>query len=100
MIEREREAEFITWIRARIAGMTFTVNGAGPLNPRLSAMREAGGVDYRHAEAQSIAFQVEFADIETARKWSAGVLADTVALFEGKFGPQAMAFASIFELVE
>ena len=100
MIEREREAEFVAWLRPRVEELTGVaadcVAGA-PMRPRVSAMREAGGVDYRQAEAQSVAFQVEFDDIETARRWSREQFATVAADFEEKFGPQAMVFVSIFE---
>lgn len=79
MIEREREAEFIGWLRSEIKTMGEFSLPEGPCRPRLSAMREAGGVDYREAEAQSVAFQVEFDDIEAARKWSRGVFANLAA---------------------
>lgn len=62
-------------------------------------MREAGGVDYREAEGQTVAFQVEFERIEEARKWGREVFATLASRFEERFGPQALVFTSIFEEV-
>lgn len=91
MMPLEREADFLPWLRSRIAGMA-------PLcNPRVSAMREAGGIDYRHAEAQSVAFQTEFESMDAARAWSASAFADLAVAFDEEYGPQAMVFVSMFE---
>ncbi len=93
MIEREREGEFLNWLRGEIAGRK------GVAAMRVSAMREAGGVDYREAEGQTVAFQVEFERIEEARKWGREVFATLASRFEERFGPQALVFTSIFEEV-
>lgn len=93
MIVKERESEFVDWFRENV-GMLGELR-----DPRLSAMREAGGVDYRQAEAQSVAFQCEFASIGEARLWSAGRFAELAALFEERFGPEAMVFTSLFEIL-
>lgn len=94
MMECRREAEFIEWFKENLPAL-------GSLsNPRLSCMREAGGIDYRHAEAQSVAFQTEFSDIEQAHAWSESKFASLAANFEEKFGPQAMVFVSIFEAMD
>lgn len=98
MIEREREPELTDWLRAEIGSIAFGDSKA-PADPKLSAMREAGGVDYRKAEAQTVAFQVMFRTIEEARSWSKTVFADIAARFEEKFAPQALVFTSIFELL-
>lgn len=101
MIECHREQEFLDWLRGEIknSDVLGAVGGENPVNPRVSAMREAGGVDYRHAEAQSVAFQVEFPTLADARKWSAERFSTLAARFEEKFGPQAMVFVSLFEEV-
>lgn len=93
MIVKEREAEFVAWFREKVEML------GDMRNPRLSAMREAGGVDYRQAEAQSVAFQCEFDSLGKARLWSAGRFAELAALFEEKFGPEAMVFTSLFEIL-
>ncbi|MDE6391725.1 MAG: DUF4286 family protein [Muribaculaceae bacterium] len=97
MMEREREGEFIDWLRGLVAGEGLFAESLRGRRVRLSAMREAGGVDYRQAEAQSVAFQVEFDSIEEARKWSREALPTVAARFEEHFGPQAMVFTSVFE---
>lgn len=97
MIEREHESAFIAWLRSEISNLVIPGAPQDPANPRLTSMREAGGVDYLEAEAQSVAFQVEFDHIHEARKWNRETFADLAAKFEEKFGPQAMVFTSIFE---
>lgn len=94
-MEREREAEFVGWINSKLARMDYSLWKAS--GAALSAMREAGGVDYREADAQTVAFQVEFADIEAARRWGRECFADLAAAFEEDFGPNAMVFTSLFE---
>ncbi len=92
MIECRLEDKFLEWLRNRKPALLTGNNPA-----RLSAMRMAGGIDYRHAEAQSVAFQQEFPSIEGAQAWIDGPLAQVAADFERDFGPQAMVFTSIFE---
>jgi len=93
MIEMAREEEFLTWIRAQIAARGM---GGGVL----SAMREAGGVDYREAESHTVAYQREFPSIGAARLWGRERFAPLAAAFEENFGPQAMVFTSIFERID
>lgn len=95
MMKREREGEFVVWINSKLAQMDFRDWKAS--GPALSAMREAGGVDYCKAEAQTVAFQVEFPDVESARRWSRERFADLAAAFDEAFGPDAMVFTSLFE---
>ncbi len=95
MIEREREGEFVRWLRGELAGLGL----ADAPGARVTAMREAGGVDYREADGQTVAFQLEFQDIEAARKWGSDVFAPLSARFEKGFGPNALAFTSVFEMV-
>lgn len=102
MIEESREQEFLDWLGMELPAkmpMGFGRNG-WDYAPQVSAMREAGGVDYRQAEAQSIALQMRFEDIAAARLWGRGKFATLGARFEEKFGPQAMVFTSIFEVID
>lgn len=91
MIPTEREADLIDWLRLRLS----TVDGLK--NPRVSAMREAAGVDYRQAEAQSVAFQTEFDTLDEARLWSKSIFAQIADEFQKEFAPQALIFTSLFE---
>lgn len=93
MMERERETAFLEWLSGELS--TLDVRGS-----RLTSMREAGGVDSRHAEAQTVAWQCEFDTIEKAREWSAEVFSTLATRFEEKFGPETMVFTSIFETVD
>ncbi|MCM1370069.1 MAG: DUF4286 family protein [Candidatus Amulumruptor caecigallinarius] len=94
MIETERESEFLKWFAAN---MHMLGNHS---NSRLSAMREAGGTDWRHAEAHSIAWQTEFSSIRDAKKWSDEIFRPLAAEFEKHFAPNAIVFTSLFETIE
>lgn len=101
MVEKERESEVILWLKGEIARMEKSSDAAmgEGRNPRVSAMREAGGVSHEHADAASIAFQVEFPDMAAAKIWgerSFGKMADA---FTAKFGQQTMVFTSLFEVI-
>ena len=96
MIEKEREADVILWLKKEIATPGFTDGGC---NPRVSAMREAGGVNHKEAEAASIAYQVEFPDEKTARNWSMSAFNKLAEAFTNRFGQQTMVFTSLFEVV-
>jgi len=95
MIEREREDEFIGWLRGELAGLGL-MDAPGA---RVTAMREAAGVDYREAEGQTVAFQLEFGNIEGARKWARDVFSLLATRFEECYGSHALVFTSIFEVV-
>lgn len=91
MVEIGRECAVISWLRERI-------NGMGTLqSPRLSAMREAGGVDCVNAEAQSLAFQCDFDSVDSALRWREEELNAVIDSFMAEFGPNAMVFCSVFE---
>lgn len=96
MIEKEREQEFLKWLVARVDRLVTPP----ALNPRLSTMREAGGLDYQQAEAQSVAFQLEFPDFGTASLWRADRFEPVAKEFAEHFGPNAMTFCSIFEQID
>lgn len=93
MIERDREEDFLAWFAAN-----RPADGSG-VNPRLSVMRMSGGVDYRQAEAQSIAYQLEFESRADAELWLASSLPDVAARFEERYAPNALIFNSIFESI-
>lgn len=104
MLEREREEEFVGWLRGKLGGLQASeaeaAAGAEVLpGLRITAMREAGGVDYREAEAQTVAMQLEFGSADEARRWSAANFGAIAAAFEEQFGPQALVFTSIFEVI-
>lgn len=93
MAEHKDECSLIAWLRGRIKAME------GLRSPRLSAMREAGGVDSSQAECVSISFQCEFTSEADALKWREERLAPTADDFMAEFGPNAMIFTSIFEII-
>lgn len=98
-MELSREEEFLGWFGRAVSALGV-LEGLSGSSACLTAMREAGGVDYRQAEAQTVAFQVEFESAEAARTWSRERFASLAAAFEEAFGPQAMVFTSIFEKLE
>ena len=93
MILPGREKELLGWLSGRLDSIVVPP----AVNPRVSTMREAGGVSCRDAEAQSVAFQLEFPTFDEARRWGAEVLPEVSGEFVRCFGPDAMTFASIFE---
>ncbi len=106
MVTRDREREFIDWfagmrqeIERKSAGLHESEALPMPSNMRLSAMREAGGQHHTAADAASISFQAEFFDVSEALEWRRRVMSDVVDSFEAAFGPEAMAFMSVFEEV-
>ncbi|MBD5189446.1 MAG: DUF4286 family protein [Bacteroidales bacterium] len=101
MVRKEMEAEVILWLKGEIAGlMNDELAGMGEgTNPRVSAMREAGGVSHEHADAASVAFQVEFPSLHAAKIWSERSFNKLADAFGEKFGPEGMVFTSLFEVV-
>lgn len=93
MVELREEGSLISWLRSHLPEM-------GELrSARLSAMREAGGVECAQAEAQSLAFQCEFNSEGEALEWRAERFKHLADGFMDEFGPNAMVFTSIFEII-
>lgn len=100
MVRKELENDLILWLKGEIARMEGGKAGMGEgCNPRVSAMREAGGVSHLHADAASIAFQVEFPSEASAKIWAERAFNPLVVAFDDKFGPEGMVFTSLFEVV-
>ncbi|MBD5237605.1 MAG: DUF4286 family protein [Bacteroidales bacterium] len=93
MVRKEQEADVILWLKGE------KIDLANGCNPRVSAMREAGGIRHDQADAASIAYQVEFPDEKSAKDWSNGPFSELANKFDGKFGPEGMVFTSLFEVV-
>lgn len=101
MVRKEEENALILWLKQEIARMEIASEaemGEGK-NPRVSAMREAGGISHEHADAASVAFQMEFPSIESAKIWSERSFNPLAAAFDKEFGPEGMAFTSLFEVI-
>lgn len=95
-----QEDKFVEWIASQKGVLTSAApDGALPSDQRLSAMRMAGGVDYRESDAHSVALQQEFNSAKEARLWSDTILPKVTTELEKDFGPEAMAFTSIFEIL-
>ena len=99
MIDKRREAEGISWLKTAVASMEEKKQLGTGRYPRLSAMREAGGVSHEQAEAASIAFQVEFDNVDQARLWNRGAFSELADDFSVRFGHDAMVFTSLFEVI-
>ena len=92
LIPRDREVELVKFLREEIARVEAP-------QAQLSSMRESGGVDYRQAEAQSVAFQTVHPSLEAAREWGRNVFAPIAAKFEDQFAPEGMVFVSLFQKI-
>ncbi len=93
IINLSHEEELLKWLRPHLG----PAMQAGGINPRLSVMRATAGADDVAAHAQTIAFQTEFCDSATLQTWKTTVLLPLIAEFEKTFGPEAVAFTSVFE---
>lgn len=98
------EESFIVFLRdvlSEIENQIVIAYGPGrQMHARISAMRMAGGVDYRDAEAQTVAVQWEFEDMDKALRWESGEFSHVAQLCEEAFGQQVMIFTSVFEVIE
>ena len=100
MVRKDLENDLILWLKEKIGRLESGNAGMGEgCNPRVSAMREAGGVSHIHADAASVAFQVEFPSETTAKIWAERAFNPLAAEFDEKFGPEGMVFTSLFEVV-
>jgi len=96
MVRRDLEGDLVLWLKGETAGLSYYTGK----NPRISAMREAGGIRSHEADAASVAFQVEFPDEEEALRWRAEVFTPLAGRFTSRFGSEeSMAFTSLFEVV-
>ena len=95
MISRDKENAFLEWLRRRCVEYGDRM----PSGMRISAMRESGGVDFRRSEVQTLACQWEFQRFVDDRRWSKTGFAEIASGFESEFGPDAMVYTSIFEVV-
>ena len=99
MLDKRRETEAVNWLKTAVSSMEEKNQLGLGRYPRLSAMREAGGVSHEQAEAASIAFQVEFDNADHARVWNRGAFSSLAEDFSHRFGPDAMVFTSLFEVL-
>lgn len=94
-ILRSREEEFLKWF----GGVRPELEADNGYNDRLSVLRETGGANDVEAEAQTLAFQLEFADIDMLHDWVTKKMEPVIADFEKSFGPEAAVFTSVFEIL-
>lgn len=93
IIVLDREEDLLGWLR----GILPEFIAKGGLNPRLSILRTVAGANEVQSQSQTIAFQLEFCDKESLDEWKEEALITLVRRFEDKFGPEAIAFTSVFE---
>lgn len=86
----------LSWLRERIPGLTHHSG----FNPRLSVLRETSGVSDVDAESQTVAFQLEFPDMDTLHVWSVAKLVPMLEEYTADFGPMSLAFTSVMEILE
>lgn len=101
MIRKEREGDVISWLKKELgidSRNTPDCKTGGLVNPRISAMREAGGISHEHADAASVAFQSEFEDVPSALAWRERVFNPLAERFSSVFGEESMVFCSLFEV--
>lgn len=92
---RELEKEILEWLKIHSHGIEDETGK----NPRISVMREAGGVRAAETDTASIAYQIEFPDEETAKAWNISVFESLALKFTERFGGDNMVFTSLFEVV-
>lgn len=96
IMELKEENRFLDWFRALVS----TVDSGSCGNCRLSAMRDANGEDYSHAEAQTISAQWEFPSLSAAKEWREATFRSIESAFMREFAPDALCFTSIFEVLD
>ena len=95
VIRREDEGRFVEWMGECLRSLDSKLPGAC----EISAMREAGGIDYSEMEAHTVACRWTFPTLEEAKKMQRDTLPGIVSEFQTRFSPEGMAFASLFEAI-
>ncbi len=94
----ERQQEFLDWMRSDAISRLFN-NDSEAANPRLQTVVEAGGKKPDPEHGLSIALQAEFDTIVAAHGWNDTVLPPVLGDFTEKFGPHALYFATLLEVL-
>lgn len=98
VIEPKNEQEFLSWMRSEAIAKLFTPEGEAR-NPRLQTVVEAGGNKPDADHGFSIALQAEFDSADHAHRWNDDVLPPVLGDFTVKFGPHALYFATLLEIL-
>lgn len=98
VIEPHREEEFLTWMRSEALTKLFNADSKAA-NPRLQTVIEAGGKKPDADHGLSIALQAEFDSQDTAHGWNDNVLPNVLGDFTAKFGPHALYFATLLDVI-
>jgi len=98
VITHDLEARFLEWLRGEAVAALFSA-GNGAMNPRLHTVVEAGGEKPGPEHGLSIALQAEFVSEESAHDWNDEVLPAVLGEFHTKFGPNALFFTTLLEII-
>lgn len=98
VIAHDRKALFLEWLRGEAVAALFGEAG-GAVNPRIHTVVEAGGEKPGPEHGLSIALQAEFESEEVAHRWNDEVLPSVLAGFNRKFGPNALFFTTLLEVI-
>lgn len=98
VIDPSREEEFLNWMRSEAIGKLFNQDSLAA-NPRLQTVIEAGGHKPAPDHGLSIALQAEFDSAEHAHAWNDTTLPPVLGDFTAKFGPHALFFATLLDII-
>lgn len=98
VIEPQRSREFLEWMRGEAISKLFN-SESDARNPRLQTVIEAGGKKPEADHGLSIALQAEFATALEAHDWDDRILPPVLGDFTMKFGPHALFFATLLEVL-
>lgn len=100
MVDNSIKNDFLLWMRS--SALPMLVNAESPARePRLTLVAEVPGDPEFAKQACSFAFQAEFPDMPTAKKWAEIYLMPVLGNYTEKFGAErALSFTTILENVE
>lgn len=97
MMERSLAEDFLHWFRSE--ALLCLDDGAGA-NPRMTVVSEVPGDPDFNDQALSYAFQMEFEDIDKAKRWADRTLMPQLHRYTELFGRErAVVFTTILEAV-
>ena len=97
MLPDQRD-RFLEWMRGKALAALFNPQTAAK-SPRLQQVAEVGGEAPGPEHGLSIALQAEFKSAEEAHQWSDSVLAPVLGEYTREFGPHALFFTTLLEII-
>lgn len=98
VIARGQESRLLSWLRSEAVPRLFAAC-SGAVSPRLQTVVEAGGEKPGPDHGVSIALQAEFDSEVAAHRWNDEVLLPVLGDFHAKFGPHALFFTTLLEIL-